>query len=142
MPPEISAGDVGTHGSDITFDKLADAANFDATERWHHLEHDEDAPWLAREVAELDVTFGDDDLECSLPPTKPNRGDVRAAILSVRRQHRGRGSFDERANTLKPVAGHPSNLPAVLRTTEAGREFAAPRLERIRLEPASRLARD
>lgn len=90
--------------------ELARAADLDAAEGWHCLEHDKDAPCVARQVAELDVALGDHDLERSISPAKPDRGDVRAAVLALGRQHGRRGAPEQRANAFEPPVTT-GNLP-------------------------------
>ena len=55
--PEVARGDVGSHRRDVALHEVPRTANLDAAERWNRLEHEEDAPGVARQVAELDVAF-------------------------------------------------------------------------------------
>jgi hypothetical protein len=57
---EIASGNVGPQRSDVALDELGRTADLDAAEGWHRLEHEEGAPWIARQVAELDVAFGNE----------------------------------------------------------------------------------
>jgi hypothetical protein len=59
---EIAPSDVGPQRSDVALDEIGRAANLDAAEGLHRLKYEERAPWIARQVSELDVAFGNDDL--------------------------------------------------------------------------------
>lgn len=77
--------------------KLAHPTHLDSAERSNRFENDENAPWVTRQVAKLEIAFGDDHLEPSVAPAKPNRRNERVAVLSIRAQNRRRGSLQERA---------------------------------------------
>ena len=82
------------------------AAHLDAAERPNRLEDDENAPWISRQVAELEIALGDHHLERSVVPAKPDRRNERTAVLPIGRQDGGGGSLQERAHAVDPGFSH------------------------------------
>jgi hypothetical protein len=70
---EVAPGDGGADGFDVALDELGTSANLDSAEWSSRLEHDEDAPRVARQVTKLHVALGNDDLERVVGPAKPDR---------------------------------------------------------------------
>jgi hypothetical protein len=79
---EIAASDCDPRGGDVTLDQLGHPARLHATERPDGLEDDQDALWVAGQVAQLHIALGDHDLEGFTGPAVPHGDGV--ALPSLR----------------------------------------------------------
>ena len=57
----------------VLVQQFRDAVNLKAAERWHRLKDHQAAVRITCQMAELHVTFGDDDFEHTTEPTEPDR---------------------------------------------------------------------